>query len=92
MHSLSVEEQAPSAMEEVGSRSRDVRRLCVPENEYMMIGFKLVNNTETGLLVGTRKKEGGNFKYLSTLKHFLHSFDHIKGKLPKKGEWLCCFS
>ena len=43
----------------------------------------------------TQKKEGDDFKHLSTSKHFLHSFDHIKEKLARKGGWpihLCCFS
>ena len=47
---------------------------------------------EVRILASTQKKEGGNFKNLSTSKYFLHFFDHIKAK---KGGWptpLCCFS
>ena len=37
------------------------------------------------VLASIQKKEDGNFKILSTSKHFLQSFHHIKEKLAKKG-------
>ena len=46
--------------------------------------------------ISQHSNEGGwQFQNLSISKQFLHSFDDIKEKLAKKGEWpnpLCCFS